>query len=62
MNADELRAKYRELIEKQKHGTFTQEDAAPLLAVCSLLAELGYILNGDESDWYKRHTPTLHEN
>lgn len=52
MNAysdEELRAIYRKLI----HTASNKEEAAQLLAACSILAKRGYHLNEDESDWIK---------
>lgn len=44
---DELRAIYRDLSDTARNA----DEAAVLLAACAELADRGYKLNADESDW-----------
>ena len=47
---DELRAIFRDLA----YSAVNADEAAVLLATCEELAERGYALNADETDWILR--------
>lgn len=56
-NSIDLIEQYKQLMQKQRSGSFTKNDALDLVVICTELGKRGYKLMEDESNWIKPVKP-----